>query len=78
MCLVAQNMEFDIPSNGSEKISNCIMCSLVFLPKSIMKKMYFLSNLWPNHICIKKDHGLWDGGGPIWCIVLRRKCQRSS
>jgi hypothetical protein len=27
MCLLMQNMKSDIPSNGGERISDCIMCS---------------------------------------------------
>ncbi len=40
MCLLAQNMEPNIFSNGGEIISNYIMCGCVSSPMSITKYVY--------------------------------------
>jgi hypothetical protein len=37
MCLLVQNMEPNIPNNGSEKISNYIMCGYVSSPMNTTK-----------------------------------------
>ncbi len=55
-------MEPNIPSNGGEKILNCIMFGCVFSPMSTNEVSASLSNLWPNRICIEKIVKLWDGG----------------
>ncbi len=31
-----------------------------------------LSNLWLSRICIEKYYEPCDGGGPIWCIMLKK------
>ncbi len=75
MCLLAQNIELNIPSNGGEKLSNYIMCGYVLSPHEHNEIGVSLLDLCLGRICIEKDHGSWDGGGPIWCIMLKKKCQ---
>jgi hypothetical protein len=65
MCLLAQNMEFDILNNGNERIFEMHHVWLCTLPHEHNKIGVSMSYLWPNHICIEKNHELWDGGGPI-------------
>jgi hypothetical protein len=76
MNLLVQNMEFDILNNGIKKILICIMCDGV-PPHEHNEIGVSLLNIWASRICIEKDHEPWDRGGPIWCIMLKRKCQRS-
>jgi hypothetical protein len=45
-------MELNIPSNGGNKIPNCIMCGSVFSPKIDLS----LLDLRASYICIEKDH----------------------
>jgi hypothetical protein len=42
------------------------------LPHEHNKVGVSVSNLWHDCICIKNDHELWDGGGPMWCIMLKK------
>jgi hypothetical protein len=59
------------------RITSCVpMCSPPWIQRS--RCIVSLLNLWPSNICIDKDHELWDGGGLIWCVMLKRKCQRPS
>jgi hypothetical protein len=63
-------MQPNIPSNEGEKILNYIMCGRV-LPHE--HNEICVSNLWHGCINIEKDHNLCDGGGLIWCIMIRKK-----
>jgi hypothetical protein len=53
--------------------TSCVTCVFPHEYKEVNVSML---NLWPNNLYIEKYHEPWDGGGPIWCITLRRKCQR--
>jgi hypothetical protein len=65
MCLLAQNIKHVIPSNGGEKYLKLHHVWSCALPHEHNKVGVSLSNLWPNCICIKKDHKPWDRWGPI-------------
>ncbi len=78
MCLFAQNMELSIPSNGGKKIFELHHVWSCVLLHEHNKIGVSLLDLLFGYICIEKDHEPWDGGGPIWCVSLRRKCQRPS
>jgi hypothetical protein len=72
MCLFIQNIELDILSNGGKKtleLHHVVLC----FPHEHNEVGVSLSDLWLGHICIKKDHKPWDGGGPIWCRMLKKK-----
>jgi hypothetical protein len=71
-------MEFDLLSNGGKiifELHHVWSCTLLHEHNKVDVS---LLDLWFGYICIEKDHEPWDGGGPIWCILLKRKCQRSS
>ncbi len=74
MCLLVQNMEPKIPSNGGErilKLHHVWSCVLFHEHNEVGVSM---SYLWFGHICIERYYEPWDGGGPIWCVVLKKKC----
>jgi len=60
MCLLVQNMEPNIPNNGSEKISkhHVWLCVISHEHNEINVS---LSSLWPSYICIEKNHEPWGG-----------------
>jgi hypothetical protein len=45
-----------------------------FLPWIQQNRCTLIEFMVWSHMHKKKNHGSWYGGGPIWCIVLKRKC----
>jgi hypothetical protein len=55
ICLLAQNMKFNILYNENEKILNYIMCDRALYPHEHNKICVSLLDLWFDCMCIEKD-----------------------
>ncbi len=64
MCLLMQNMELNILSNGGERISKCIMCGCAHYYKTCFFKWFKLINL----LVLLMDMSIWTRGVKHICF----------